>query len=93
VFGIRNNFDLVAVDGSAGSLAVEVKWLKLSVTKGPNSEFQRFIGQCALAAARNDVVIGVCGLRGRRNRQFDAHETELKKKLGAMGVQLLVLRV
>lgn len=26
--------------------AVEVKWLTLSVTTGPNSEFQRFIGQC-----------------------------------------------
>lgn len=92
VFGIRNNFDLAAVDANDGSLAVEVKWLTLSATKGPNSEFQRFIGQCTLAAAGNDVVIGVCGLGGRRNRQLDAHEAELKKKLGLMGVHLVVLR-
>jgi len=91
-FGIRNNFDLAAVDASNGSLAVEVKWLTLSATKGPNSEFQRFIGQCTLAAAGNEAVIGVLGLRGRRNRQFDAHEGELTKKLGAIGVHLVVLR-
>jgi hypothetical protein len=91
-FGIRNNFDLAAVDGSNGSLAVEVKWLTLSATKGPNSEFQRFIGQCTLAAAGNEAVIGVLGLRGRRNRQFDAHERELKRKLDTMGVHLVVLK-
>jgi hypothetical protein len=91
-FGVRNNFDLAAIDRGNGSLAVEVKWLALSATKGPNSEFQRFIGQCTLAAAGNDVVIGVCGLRGRRNKQFDAHEGELKKKLAAMGVHLVVLK-
>ena len=92
VFGTRNNFDLVAVDRSDGSLAVEVKWLSLSDTKGPNAEFQRFVGQCALAATANDIVIGVCGLRGRRKRQLDAHEGELKAKLDKIGVRLIVLR-
>ncbi len=51
---------------SKKTLAVEVKWLSFLGGKGPNSEFQRFIGQCALAAAVHDVVIGVCGFRGRR---------------------------
>ena len=32
---------------------------------------QRFIWQCALAAAANDVVIGVCGLWGRREKQLE----------------------
>jgi hypothetical protein len=48
-FGTRSNFDLVAVDRLGHTLAVEVKWLRLSGGKGPNGEFQRFIGQCALA--------------------------------------------
>lgn len=91
-FGVRNNFDLAAVDGNNGSLAIEVKWLTLSTNKGPNSEFQRFIGQCTLAAAGNEAVIGVLGLRGRRNRQFDAHERTLEKKLSALGVHLVVLK-
>ena len=92
VFGMRNNFDLAAVDHSDGSLVVEVKWLLLEANKGPNSEFQRFIGQCTLAAAANDVVIGVCGLRGRRERQLDAHEEQLKVALARIGVHLIVLR-
>ncbi|HXG69002.1 MAG TPA: hypothetical protein VNJ04_00125 [Gemmatimonadaceae bacterium] len=92
VFGTRNNFDLAAIDPNGGSLAVEVKWLSLMANKGPNSEFQRFIGQCALADAANDVVIGVCGLRGRRERLFDRHEEKLKQLLREIGVHLLVLR-
>lgn len=92
VFGMRNNFDLAAIDRNDGSLVVEVKWLLLSANKGPNNEFQRFIGQCTLAATANDVVIGVCGLWGRRERQFDAHEEYLKEKLGKIGVRLIVLR-
>jgi hypothetical protein len=63
-FGTRKNFDLVAVDQAEASLAVEVKWLSASTGKGPNAEFQRFVGQCVLAAATNDVVIGICGFRG-----------------------------
>ena len=92
VFGTRNNFDLAAIDRESGSLAVEVKWLSLSPTKGPNAEFQRFIGQCALAATANDAVIGVCGLRGRREKQFDKHESEPTSKLAKMGIHLIVLR-
>ena len=92
VFGTRNNFDLVAVDRSNGSLAVEVKWLSLSPAKGPNGELQRFIGQCVLAAAANDVVIGVCGFRGQRKKQFDTHEGELKSALKKIGVHLIALR-
>ena len=92
VFGMRNNFDLAAVDRNDGSLVVEVKWLQLKPNKGPNGEFQRFIGQCGLAAAANDVVIGVCGLWGRRERQLDAHETLLIGALRKIGVRLIVLR-
>jgi hypothetical protein len=92
VFGMRNNFDLAAVDRDNGSLVVEVKWLLLKANKGPNGEFQRFIGQCTLAASANNVVIGVCGLWGRRDRALDAHDDYLKEKLGKIGVRLIVLR-
>lgn len=92
VFGTRNNFDLAAIDRSGGSLVVEAKWLSLTPSKGPNGEFQRFIGQCALAAAANSVVIGVCGLRGQRKRPLDAHEADLTEKLSTIGVRLIVLR-
>lgn len=92
VFGTRNNFDLAAVDRKNGSLVVEVKWLTLRDNKGPNSEFQRFIGQCTLAAAANDVVIGVCGLWGRRQKTLDAHEARLKNAVRKIGVTLIVLR-
>ena len=70
---------------------VEQYGLAVSANKGPNGQFQRFIGQCTLAAAGHDVVIGVCGIRGRRNRPLDAHEGKLKGKLAVMGVHLVVL--
>jgi len=88
-FGTRNNFDLVAFDRKKKTLAVEVKWLSFAGGKGPNSEFQRFIGQCALAAAVHDVVIGVCGFRGRRSRQLDKHNVALQAALKKIGVLLI----
>jgi hypothetical protein len=92
VFGMRNNFDLAAVDQAGGRLVVEVKWLQFRGNKAPNSEFQRFVGQCTLAAAANDVVIGLCGLWGRRKRPMDAHEKLFREVLGKVGVRLIVLR-
>jgi hypothetical protein len=88
-FGTRNNFDLVAIDRSKKTLAVEVKWLSFSSGKGPNSEFQRFIGQCALAAAVHDVVIGVCGLRGQRKKQLHEHDIDVQTALKKIGVLLI----
>ena len=37
----------------------KVKWLSLAETKGPNAEFQRFIGQCALAATAGSATATV----------------------------------
>jgi hypothetical protein len=88
-FGTRNNFDLVAIDRSKETLAVEVKWLSFSSGRGPNSEFQRFIGQCALAAAVHHVVIGVCGFRGQRKKGFHKHEPDLYAALKKIGVLLI----
>jgi hypothetical protein len=88
-FDTRNNFDLVAVDHEVKTLAVEVKWLSFRGGKGPNSEFQRFIGQCALAAAVHDVVIGVCGFRAKRTKQFNEHDEDLKAVLNKIGILLI----
>lgn len=90
-FATRHNFDLVAIDRSRRTLAVETKWLSLSDGRGPNGEVQRFIGQCALAAAVNTVVIGVCGFRGRRQRRFNAHQSKVIAKLREIGVILIPL--
>jgi hypothetical protein len=89
VFGTKNNFDLVAIDRKKKTLAVEVKWLSFPGGKGPNSEFQRFIGQCTLAAAVNNVVIGVCGFRGQRKKQFHKDESKLRAMLKRIGVFLI----
>lgn len=90
-FGTRHTFDVVAVDRAGASLAVEVKWLSASGGTAPNGEFQRFIGQCALAAATNDVVIGVCGFRGERKKPFNANDERVKALLKTIGVHLIVL--
>jgi hypothetical protein len=92
VFGMRNNFDVAAIDRTGGSLVVEVKWLRFKGNRAPNSEFQRFVGQCVLAAAANDMVIGVCGLWGRRARPLDHHEMAFQEALDKAGVRLIVLR-
>lgn len=90
-FGTRNNFDLVARDVRGKKLAVEVKWLSFSGGRGPNGQFQRFVGQCVLAAARHDVVLGICGIRGRRDESFEEHRKDVVRTLKAIGVRIVVL--
>jgi len=90
-YGLRHNFDLVARDARGQSLAVEVKWLSFSGGRGPNSEFQRFVGQCALAAAGHAIVLGICGIRGKRDKAFEKHTENVARKLKAIGVQLIIL--
>lgn len=92
-FGTQNNFDLVAFDRKKKTLAVEVKWLSFAGGKGPNNEFQRFIGQCTLAGAVHDVVIGVCGCRGQRSRRLDKHNVALQSALKKIGVLLVPVYV
>jgi len=89
--GMQHNFDLVARDVNENTLAVEVKWLSFSGGRGPNGEFQRFIGQCTLAAARHKVVLGVCGVIGEGKKKLDQHEKKLSEKLQKIGVKILIL--
>jgi hypothetical protein len=65
LFGTRHTFDLVARDQNSGeTLAVEIKLVSARGGRMPNGDIQRLIGQCALAAGRHRMVIGVCGYRG-----------------------------
>jgi hypothetical protein len=91
-FGMRHTFDMVARDEAGKTLAVEVKWIGLKGGRAPNSEFQRFLGQCALAAARHNIVLGVCGLRGKLKSHYDEHRNELLKNLESVGVRVVVLQ-
>lgn len=88
-FDTKHNFDIVAIDKNSKTLAVEVKWLSLSSSRGPNGEFQRFIGQCAIAASVNKVVIGVCGFRGKRKKEYHEHDSFLRNKLSELGIILI----
>jgi hypothetical protein len=90
-YGLQHNFDLVARDMNGKSLAVEVKWLSFSGRRGPNSEFQRFIGQCTLAAACHDVVLGVCGIKGTREKNLDKHTLAVSQILQKIGVRIVIL--
>jgi hypothetical protein len=71
VFGIQNNFDLVAKDAKDGKLAIEIKFVSFQKGRMPNGEIQRFLGQCLAAATKFDSVIGVCGYAGMLNLEYD----------------------
>lgn len=91
-FGMRHTFDLVAVDQTGARLAVEVKWLSASAGRAPNGDFQRFVGQCVLAAATHEIAIGVCGLRSVRHESFNSHDARVRALLKRIGVHLIVLQ-
>ena len=90
-YGLQHNFDLVARDINGNTLAVEVKWLSFSGGRGPNGEFQRFIGQCTLAAARHNIVLGVCGIKGTRTKDFNEHTKKVEQKLDKIGVKIVIV--
>ena len=80
-------------------MAVEVKWLSYNGGRSPNGEFQRFVGQCTLAAARHKAVLGICCISGHRAKPLttdqEALEQRIEKvlngKLDQIGVRLVVL--
>jgi hypothetical protein len=90
-YGLQHNFDLVARDSNGKTLAVEVKWLSFSGGRGPNGEFQRFIGQCTLAASRHNVVLGICGIKGTRKKDFNEHTKDVEQKLLKIGVKIIIV--
>jgi len=98
-YGMKHNFDLVARDRQGRSMAVEVKRLSFKNGTAPNGEFQRFVGQCTLAAARHNTVLGVCCLVGHAGRKLAPAEKRLEKqleralarRLKAISVHILVL--
>jgi len=57
-FGTHHTFDLAAIDKSKQTLAVELKLSRPRNGRLPSGDIQRFLGQCALASAKHDVVVG-----------------------------------
>jgi hypothetical protein len=90
-FGMRHTFDVVGRDAEGGTLAIEIKWIHFNGGRAPNGEFQRFLGQCAIASARHSVVLGICGLRGARGK-FDEHRAAILEKIRGLGIRLAVLQ-
>ena len=88
-FGSQHNFDLVARDSKGGTLAVEIKLLKDSRGRLRSGEIQRFIGQCALAAAKFDHTIGICGYLGSIDSDFDRDTEEIKKWANKKGMEII----
>ena len=98
-YGLTHTFDLVAHDARNRSMAVEVKWLTYKGGRSPNGEFQRFLGQCTLAAARHNAVLGISCITDERSKPLTADEISLERqlekalngKLDRIGVRLVVL--
>jgi hypothetical protein len=87
-FGTHHTFDLVAKDGRR-TLALEAKWGVVKGHQMPNGQLQRFLGQCALAAAKHDVVIGVFAYRGRLNAKWRRDTKAALSAFRAQGVHLV----
>jgi hypothetical protein len=67
-----------------------LKVVKSHAGRLPSGEIQRFLGQCALAAARHSVVIGLVGYRGYVNKEFDAETVRVSKWFEDRNVTLLL---
>jgi hypothetical protein len=92
-FGMRHTFDVVGRDANGKTLAIEIKWIGFRGKRAPNGEFQRFLGQCGIAASHHDAVLGVCGLRGGDGTKFDEQREKLVTAFRAAGVTLAMIRV
>jgi hypothetical protein len=75
-FGTHHTFDAAAKDINGETLAVEAKFISAKNGRMPNGEIQRFFGQCFLAKAKHDFVIGVCGFKGSFDSRWHS-DTEL----------------
>lgn len=87
-FGTHHTFDLVALAG-AERLALEAKLVSARGKRMPNGEIQRFVGQCALAVSKHDIVIGVCVHRGAFNPKWHADTARVQDWARALGLHLL----
>jgi hypothetical protein len=91
-FGTKHTFDVVASDRS-GTLAVEIKLVDAARSKMPNGDIQRFLGQCALAASKHDLVIGLCGHRGSLNASLQHDDSAVRRMYRTQNVRLIFRQV
>jgi hypothetical protein len=90
-FGTHHDFDIVAKDREGHTLALELKLAKVQNGRMPNSELQRFLGQCILAATKHHVVVGVFGCRGKLNDKWHQDTDLVVSKLGNQNISLVFL--
>ena len=87
-FGTRHTFDMVARDATL-TLAVEIKLVEARGGKMPNENIQRFLGQCALAAAKHPHVVGLCGFRHAPVQERYADTGAVSSWFSERGVRLV----
>jgi hypothetical protein len=71
------------------------------IRRGPRGErwcrakgdIQRFLGQCAMAAVKHDVVIGLCGYRGTLNKEFEDDSEDVKNWNKKQNIRLVFVKV
>jgi hypothetical protein len=87
-FGTKHTFDMMAADRSSRRLAVEIKLVDATKSR-PNGTIQRFLGQCALAAAKHYAVIGLCGIRGGMATDFQDDRRVVERHLRKQNIRLV----
>lgn len=92
VFGTKHTFDMVARD-NRGTLAVEIKLVDARRSRMPSGDIQRFLGQCALAAARHDFVVGLCGHRGSLNKELQDDNSSVLRFYRRQNVRIIFRQV
>jgi hypothetical protein len=88
-FGTHHDFDLVARDSRGKTLAVEVKFVGSKGGRKPNSEIQRFLGQCSLAKTKHNAVIGLCVYRGSPDPRWERDTQAMRDWFKRAGIFLI----
>jgi hypothetical protein len=88
-FGTHNDFDLVAKDSRGRTLVLEVKSVSARGGRKPNSEIQRFLGQCSLAKTKHESVIGLCVYRGSPDSRWEKDTQAVRDWFKRAGIFLI----
>jgi len=88
-FGTNNTFDIVAKDASGKTLVVEAKLVHNKNGRLPSGDIQRMFGQCLLAKAKHNFVIGVCGVTGGLDFMWDSDTQQVRNLFEKSGIDLI----
>jgi hypothetical protein len=88
-FGTHHDFDVVARDSRGKTVAFEVKFVGAKGGRKPNSEIQRFLGQCSLAKTKHGSVIGLCVYRGSPDSRWERDTQAVRGWFKRAGIFLI----